>query len=168
MRGWLPCRDLSKPVGALTEVRLHLFQERFREMPQGEVTALSPCHLLLRSPLLTGFFVLLLSSGLLMLPQSCVSRDSCRLAGHGRALHVRLALLLPRLRHVLAGARSARAPAAPAGRPLRRARPHVLQHQGGLGQRDLQHCRRQGAHSGVLPVGRQVSSSWPSGCTEHC
>ena len=42
MRGWLPCRDLSKPVGALTEARLHLFQERFREMPQGEVTALPP------------------------------------------------------------------------------------------------------------------------------
>ncbi|CAK0760340.1 hypothetical protein CVIRNUC_002763 [Coccomyxa viridis] len=29
-------RDLSKPVGALNEARLRLFQERFREMPQGE------------------------------------------------------------------------------------------------------------------------------------
>ena len=45
MRSLLHCRDLSKPVGALNEARLHLFQERFREMPQGEVTLLVPCHL---------------------------------------------------------------------------------------------------------------------------
>ena len=44
MQGLLHCRDLSKSVGALNEARLRLFQERFREMPLGEVSLVALCN----------------------------------------------------------------------------------------------------------------------------
>lgn len=125
----VPCRDLSKPMGALNASRLAKFRLRFEEMPRGEVRPCQvPASLI---PEVTGVHQgpWLLHSGpglqLAHMPQCalmhpclqcmctvlkhnsaiCLRIKAWKFAGPGCTFPVWLPLLVPGLCHVLDGSR---------------------------------------------------------------